>query len=959
MPFKPPSEFSFHEPNSWPAWKERFNNYRLASKLFKDEEEVQVASLLYAMGPSADNLIKTLNLTEAEKKKYAEVVKALDNHFIPLRNVIHVRAQFHKREQKGGETIEEYLRSLYDLSEHADFKDKEDMIRDRIVLGIKDKECSEKLQLKSDLTLDAALLIARQHELVKKEMEEQGAGRGDIDFVKGRHPHPRQDFKKFKKPNTKKFSHQKQFESSSSSCGRCGKTHGKGSCPAYGKKCIKCSYKNHFANMCRSTKKSHYKQDNVEAEETDSDEEYSKDTFFIGSIKTGTAPWREIVQVDNSKVNFKIDTGADVSVMNKATWHALGTPRLVKQTKIELTSPGGKLDVLGKFDAKLNQKIDSTIYVVEGSTDNLLSRDHSMSLGFIQRLNTNSIAFSSVKCKPVKIKIKEDTVPYSVVNARRVPIPLYGQVKKELQRMEDLDIIEEITEPTDWVAPMVPVRKANGDVRICVDLKRLNQAVQREKFIIPTIDDIIHNVKGSTVFSKLDAQSGFWQVPLDMETAKLTTFITPFGRYFMKRLPFGISSAPEIFMRIMQEILEGLEGVICYFDDTLCHTKTVEEHDALLEKVHKRLQEAGLKLNDEKCEYKKPEIKFLGHIINSEGCRPDDSKIEAIKNLPEPKDVAELRRYLGMVNFLGRYLPHLSTVLKPINDLLCKETAWTWGPKHSAAFKKVQELLTTAPVLAYYDVNKPTVVEADSSSYGLGACLLQEHEDGLKPVAFCSRTLTKTEQKWAQIEKENLAIVWACERFDRYLRGLPKFKVYTDHKPLIPLINTKDLSETPLRCQRLLIRLMRYNPVAIHRPGTTMVTSDTLSRCPAAGGDEDDNSLQQEVEFHVNMVSSTWPVSDSKLEQIKTETQRDVVLKAAYDYTTKGWPQYKQDVALAARELFDTKHELSTHEGLLLRGDKIVIPYKLRESTLESIHEGHLGITKCRERESKSSSVVA
>ena len=240
-------------------------------------------------------------------------------------------------------------------------------------------------------------------------------------------------------------------------------------------------------------------------------------------------------------------------------------------------------------------------------------------------------------------------------------------------------------------------------------------------------------------------------------------------------------------------------------------------------------------------------------------------------------------------------------------------------------------------------------MEADSSSYGLGGCLLQEHEEGLRPVAFCSRSLFNTEQRYAQIEKECLASVWACERFDRYLMGLDSFTLYCNHKPLIPLINSKHLSETPLRCQRMRIRLLRYKPVAIHQPGKMMVTSDTLSRSSAACSQETSN-LHEDVRFHVSMVTSPWPVSDGKLRQLKEETQQDVSLRTAINYTVMGWPTYKQDVMLAARDLFDFRNELSLYDGLLLRGDKIVIPYSMRKEILDRIHDGHLGITKCRER---------
>ena len=180
--------------------------------------------------------------------------------------------------------------------------------------------------------------------------------------------------------------------------------------------------------------------------------------------------------------------------------------------------------------------------------------------------------------------------------------------------------------------PWYQFPKQNGDVRICVDLRKLNQAVIREKYIIPTFDDIIHQLRGSTIFSNFDAQSGFWQLPLDPETAKLTTFITPYGRFYMKRVPFGISSAPEIFMRVVSEILQVIEGVICYFDDILCYSKTKEEHENLLAQVHKRLEEASLQLNAVKSEYRKSEITFLGHVIDANGCKRDPRKVEAIKD---------------------------------------------------------------------------------------------------------------------------------------------------------------------------------------------------------------------------------------------------------------------------------------------------------------------------------------
>ena len=269
--------------------------------------------------------------------------------------------------------------------------------------------------------------------------------------------------------------------------------------------------------MCKSKKK---KADDVnetavdevdsqtEAEAREVEEGIEERNFFIDSVATSLPPWRVELELEGSTVSFKIDTGADVNVVSKSTWEFLRKPRLFPVRNVTLSSPGGDLSLLGQFETKLNGQLSATLYVIDRDVDNLLSRATSTALGLVKR--ANSVAFSTVKCKPVKIKLKEGATPYAITTARLVPIPPQEKVKKELQRMKDCDIIEEITEPTEWVSPMVPVLKPNGDVRICVDLKRLNQAIQRERFVIPTFDDIIHQLRGSTIFSKLDAQLGFW-----------------------------------------------------------------------------------------------------------------------------------------------------------------------------------------------------------------------------------------------------------------------------------------------------------------------------------------------------------------------------------------------------------------------------------------------------------------
>ena len=397
------------------------------------------------------------------------------------------------------------------------------------------------------------------------------------------------------------------------------------------------------------------------------------------------------------------------------------------------------------------------------------------------------------------------------------------------------------------------------------------------------------------------------------------------------------------------ETLQGLEGVEVFMDDILVYGTTQEQHDGRLEKVMQRIVTAGLKLNREKCSIRQSQLRFLGHLIDRSGIRPDPDKVKAIRQLSPPADVQELRRILGMVNYLGRYIPRLSTVGQPLYELLRDKNSWTWSHAQQTAFEHIKELLSTAPVLVFYDLNKPTAVSADASSYGLGGVLLQLHGEQWKPVAYCSRRLTEAETRYAQIEKECLAGVWACEKFDRYLNGLEQFKLITDHKPLVPLINSHSLDNVPLRCQRLLMRLMRFNPVAEYAPGKTLVIADTLSRSPLASTCAETDT-HSDVACYVDSVVEGIPASSSKMDEIRTATAADAELLSVVKLIKKGWPEHLSNVPMDAREYVQVKSELSEHNGLVLRGSRIVVPKSMRGEILQKIHEGHQGLVKCRER---------
>ena len=307
----------------------------------------------------------------------------------------------------------------------------------------------------------------------------------------------------------------------------------------------------------------------------------------------------------------------------------------------------------------------------------------------------------------------------------------------------------------------------------------------------------------------------------------MTTFITPFGRFCFNRLPFGISSAPEIFQRTMTGILQGLEGIVCHMDDILVHGVDQGEHDQRVRAVLQRLQAAGLTLN-EKCESSKTRITFLGHIITSKGIEADPEKTTAVREFLTPGNITELQRFNGMVNQLSKFLPELAIINEPLRQLLRKDREWIWDSAQKDAFNAIKEALVSTPVLAHYDPKRQTIVAADACQNGLGAVLLQVDADGNKlPICYASRSLTDAETRYAVIEKEALAATWACEKFSDYILGM-SFTLETDHKPLVPLLSTTDLDKMPPRVLRFRLRMMRFSPVVIHVQGK----GPNNSRCP-------------------------------------------------------------------------------------------------------------------------------
>ena len=949
-----PAPFPFNSPDEWPKWKKHFEQYRIASGLAKEDDERQVSTLLYCLGEEADDVLTSTNITGDSRKKFADVLEKFNEFFKVRKNVIFERARFNQRCQGETETAEQFITSLYNLATDCEFGElKEQLIRDRIMVGIRDSSLSTKLQMDPNLTLENAKRLVRQQEAV----------RGYQAILSKPELTPIQTFSSRRPAKRHGNSHSRQSQATTprpqqgQKCSYCGKgPHPKQSCPARQVICHKCNKKGHYSTVCRS-----------KAVATVSEEQLGNNSFLDTIQEVGGTSWTATIKINSQEIVFKLDTGAEATAISTRTYNTLKNITLQKSTKV-LCGPNNKpLDVLGQAVVQLTYEgrtCKQPIYIIEGLKNNLLglpaitalqllTKVESIQPGNVQKSFPELFQGLGTLKGDYQIQLKPDAKPYALYTARNVPIPLRTKVKQELARMKKLGVISKVDKPTCWCAGMVVVPKKSGEVRICVDLKPLNESVLRETHPLPGVDETLAQLTGATVMSKLDANSGFWQIPLSKDSRELTTFITPFGRYCFNKLPFGISSAPEHFQKRMSTILDGLAGVLCLMDDILIFGKDQKEHDTRLTAALEKIQAAGVTLNKDKCEFNKTSLTFLGHTIDEKGISPDPQKTDAISKMASPKSTTELRRFMGMVNQLGKFSPRIADLTKPMRELLSTKRAWNWGPAQEEAFAKVKAELTAHTVLALYDPQADTKISADASSHGLGAVLLQKTKQEWRPVAYASRAMSETETRYAQIEKEALAITWACEKFSTYILG-KHISIETDHKPLVPLLGSKHLDNLPPRVLRFRLRLMRFSYSIQHVPGKLLYAADTLSRAPLRGNNSDPRALekQSDAELFIATVISHLPASQLRLQVYQKAQATDPVCSRVIAHCKSEWPKSCNDPELMP--YWSVRGNLTLHDELLLYGGRIVVPKKLQAETLQKIHTGHQGIVRCRLRATSS-----
>jgi transposase InsO family protein len=669
------------------------------------------------------------------------------------------------------------------------------------------------------------------------------------------------------------------------------------------------------------------------------------------------------IELARHKLSMEVDTGATYSVVGQT---------MVDKWDIPLEPSDMVLCTYGKEKIKANGRICATVkykgqefknmnlLVVPGDKPALLGRDWMgrvkldwQEIGETFRVESNSWAqkypklFESSMGKldgyKAKIRIKEGAVP-KFCKAAQVPYAVKDELGKEIDRQIEIGVLEKV-DFAEWASRVVIVRKEDQSVRMCGDFKTtINPVIDIDQYPLPTPEDLFTKLSGGVKFTTLDLSHAYQQVELAEESKQCVVLNTHKGLFRYNRLTYGIASAPAIFQNVMESLLAGITHTGVYLDDLIITGRTEEEHDKNVNEVLYRLNKANLRLKLQKCEFSQEEVRYLGHKISATGISPLPEKVRALVNAPAPENVSELKSFLGMIQYYQRFLPNLSTKLEPLHELLRKPNDWVWTDRQQGVFKEIKVMLQKAPVLVHYDVNKPIVISCDASPYGVAGVLSHAVDDEHdQPVAFASRKLSPAEKNYSQLDKEGLAVVFAVKKFHKYVCGRPCI-IYTDHRPLLGLLGEDKAipQHASPRVQRWAIILAGYEYKLLYRKGSLNSNADCLSRLPLP----DVPSYvpkPPEIKRVVEQVDAT--VSLSKM---KIWTQRDPRLSKVFEYVMTGWPEWLREEQADLKPYFRRKSELSVEEGVLLWGNRVVVPEVGRQTILEELHETHPGMSRMK-----------
>lgn len=974
------------------------------------KEEDQMKWLLGYCGKILFPKIKTICAPKEPKdSKYSEIRSKLVALLTPKKNTAVCRAQFYARIQKAGESAQEFALQLKELASGCDFDTHLDFaMRDRFIYNLADANAKTKVMEQEFSSFDDAVKYTATYELSHKvELDlnrvapryRLGPPVNSRQIRQGSQNY-RQQFGDQRRGRISK-------NQGSKMCPTCGNDDHQGNkCPAVKRMytCNYCGKRGHTIKVCWKRLNDVGISESEQEDESlgdlaaannlqsinDSDIDIleinvsneGKSNNFISKIEA-KPPFLVSLLIDGKLISWEVDTGACVSVISKQQANELFKERKIKELKGRnfYNADGRKCNVTGYVNLRVNEGHELSALVLDCERRNfpLLGRDWLEVLfpkwrqvfGSGLKIGTtgNDKCINSVKTQRLVEKIREDfadvfeensspikgfkakidVIPESNPVFRKSAVPPYAlreKIAKQIRSLEEKGIIEYV-EHSDWASQLVVAPKKSGDLRLCGNYKpTLNPHIHDNRYPLPLIEDLLNEMGGNKVYASIDLTGAYLQLELEEASKDFTTINTPLGLYRYNRLPFGIKTAPAIFQSIIDKILNGLPGVVSYFDDILVAGTSLEECVKRVRMVLEKLRQFNVKANFQKCKFFEEILEYLGHEISMKGIKPTKSKIETILNIPAPTDITSVRSLLGLVNFYNKFVPNMQTLLNPIHELLRNGVKFEWSVKCQKAFEKVKAILANGPMLTHFDPKYPIVLTCDASPYGIGAVLSLVKNGVEIPVQMMSATLSTAEKNYAQIHREALAIVSSVKKFHKYVYGYP-VTVYTDCRALESILSKSKPMNTVInsRFLRWILFLQNYNLSIKFKSSKFITNADALSRLPVSDGTgipaEELSllNLNSFNEIHENVISR---------EEIAKEMKEFSVFQKLSEFIRKGWPN-KDKIYPQLREFYRFRESLEEQNGCVFYGDRIFIPLRLRPTILQKLHKEHQGMVRAKQ----------
>ena len=846
--------------------------------------------------------------TQENDDAYKILIRKIDNHFMPKKNKDFARFQMSELKQQNHERLADYYAKLREISRKCEYGDHEnDAIRDHLIRTMLNHRIRSKA-IRENWNLDRIL----NETALEEETEQQAkAISSKIDAERSTE-------------RIKKIAHHRKPGPPNQPCLRCSHDRKHETCPAMGATCDYCGKPNHYASVCIAKSKAERPRENrnyqgrshrITRPRNTPQRQEKRDAQQFPNGKRGHQGAHQPKPSHQSRTRFVQEMRNDDSSSEDDAFY-------LQHLNIHHTSRDNRTSKEKTCHIQING-IDVEAEPDSGSDANIMDEHQ------FKQLQQQAPQHLEIKDTKIKLKTLRDELP--VVGEADV-------IMSNETRSVNTTIV--IIQGTIDSPPLIvqPKPKNPNAIRACLDLRLVNKSMLRTRQVqAPITEDFITEFKGCMIFSKLDLNHGYHQFTLDEESRRIMTFSTPWGNYRYKRLAFGGLNSQDLFDAEIAKIISGIPRTLNNRDDIMVGGMDWTDHNTNLNALLQRIEDHNLTLRKEKCEFGKSTLNFHGHLFTQDGLKHSPEKIKAVQDCHPPKNKEELISFLQMLAYLSRYISNFSSKCEPLRRLTRNNAKFHWTNEQQQAFVTLKTAITTAPVLVPYYPERDTLVICDGSPTGLGGGLFQRTQHGYQPVHYVSRTLTDTESRYSQIEREALAAEFATSRLQMYLGGGKHFQLATDHKPLLTLFNNPQ-AKLPPRVERMVMKMQNLDFTMVHIPGKTNVT-DYMSRHPLP---------EVKKTTHDKYVRAITQMDHAiVLEAIAAETKDDTELQHLKHAMHSGlWD--KKDHVL--KPYIEIQAELYQAEEVVLRLDKIIPPESLREKIIRIAHkQGHLGLSKTKE----------